>query len=93
MYGEELWPDQMSISRTLEAVWMIPLENPNKKEISCKSGMSLNFHSFEISHLHEDKGGSMRQQGSAKASHREAESKNEVARAAREAVKEKSSCH
>ena len=38
MYGEELWPDQMSISRTLEAVWMIPLENPNKKEISCKSG-------------------------------------------------------
>ena len=35
----------------------------------------------------------MRQQGSAKASHREAESKNEVARAAREAIKEKSSCH
>ena len=92
MYGEELRPDQMSISRTFDAVWTIPLQNPNKKEISCKSRMSVNFDS-EINHLHEDKGGSMRQQGSAKASHREAESKNEVARAAREAVKEKSSCH
>ena len=92
MYGEELRPDQMSMSRTFEAVWMMPLQNPNEKEISCKSGMGLNFYS-EINHLHEEKGRSMRQKGSAKASRREAESKSEVARGAREAVKEKSSCH
>ena len=45
-YGEELRPDQMSMSRTFEAVWTIPLQNPNEKEISCKSGMSL--YSYQI---------------------------------------------
>lgn len=54
MYGEELPLDQMSISRTFEAVWMMPLQNPNKKEISCKSGRNLNFHS-KTNHLHEAK--------------------------------------
>ena len=54
MYGEELWPDQMSISRTLEAVRMIPLQNPYKKEISCKSGEIVNSEEEETNHLHED---------------------------------------
>ena len=36
MYGEEFRPDQMSINRTLEAVWMMPLLNPNRNEINCK---------------------------------------------------------
>ena len=36
---------------------------------------------------------SMRKKGSAKSCHREAESESEVARGAREAIEEKSSCH
>ena len=48
---------------------------------------------FLSNHLHEDKARSVRQKGSAKSRNREAEAKNEVARGAREAVKEKSSCH
>ena len=91
MYGEELWPDQMSISRTLEAVWMIPLENPNKKEISCKSGEIVK--KKKKNHLHEDEGRSMRQESSAEPSHRETNGKGEVAGGAGEAIEEKSGCH
>ena len=36
MYGEEFRPDQISINRTLDAVWMMPLLNPNRNEINCK---------------------------------------------------------
>ena len=49
MYGEELRPDQMSMSRTFEAVWMMPLENPNKKEISCKREKNYTFLSLKKS--------------------------------------------
>ena len=48
MYGEELRPDQISIRRTFEAVWMMPLENPNNKEINCKSGRNHTLDFFQI---------------------------------------------
>ena len=92
MYGEELWPDQMSISRTLEAVRMIPLQNPYKKEISCKSGEIVNSEEEEKNHLHEDEGRSMRQEYGAESSHCETNGKSEVAGGAREAIEEKSGC-
>ena len=79
----------MSISRTLEAVWMIPLENPNKKEISCKSGEIVKK---KKNHLHEDEGRSMRQEYSAESSHCETNGKSEVAGGAREAIEEESCC-
>ena len=83
MYGEELRPDQISIRRTFEAVWMMPLENPNNKEISCKSRRNDIICYPEINHLHEDKRRSMRKESSAKASHSEAKSKGEISRCTR----------
>ena len=93
MYGEEFRPDQMSINRTLEAVWMMPLLNPNRNEINCRSCCHLPRLEIKKNHLHENQRGRMREQGGAEASNSEAKSKSEISRASRNSIQQESSRH
>ena len=94
MYGEEFRPDQMSINRTLDAVWMMPLLNPNRNDINCKRVvlMCSDWRLKKI-HLHENQRGRMREHGSAEASNSEAKSKSEISRGSRNSIQQESGRH